>query len=73
MWIMCITLNEGKMSTIGEKFSKVHVNLQVCCVSEHSVVFHSLQPLGLWPARLLCPWNYPGRNIGVGCHFLLQE
>ena len=21
---------------------------------------------------ILCPWNYPGRNIGVGCHFLLQ-
>ena len=22
--------------------------------------------------RLLCPWNFPGKNIGVGCHFLLQ-
>ena len=21
----------------------------------------------------LCPWNSPGKNIGVGCHFLLQE
>ena len=31
-----------------------------------------LQPHGLWPARLFCPWNFPGRNIGVGCHFLLQ-
>ena len=24
------------------------------------------------PTRLLCPWDFPGRNIGVGCHFLLQ-
>ena len=24
------------------------------------------------PARLLCPWNFPGKNTGVGCHFLLQ-
>ena len=24
------------------------------------------------PARLLCPGNYPGKNTGVGCHFLLQ-
>ena len=24
------------------------------------------------PARLLCPWNSPGRNTGVGCRFLLQ-
>ena len=23
-------------------------------------------------ARLLCPWNFPGKNAGVGCHFLLQ-
>ena len=22
----------------------------------------------LWP----CPWNSPGKNTGVGCHFLLQ-
>ena len=22
--------------------------------------------------RLLCPWDFPGRNTGVGCHFLLQ-
>ena len=22
--------------------------------------------------RLLCPWNFPGKNTGVGCHFLLQ-
>ena len=31
-----------------------------------------LQPHGLWPARLLCPWDSPGKNIGVGCRFLLQ-
>ena len=29
-------------------------------------------PIGLQPTRLLCPWNSPGKNIGVGCHFLLQ-
>jgi len=23
-------------------------------------------------ARLLCPWGFPGKNTGVGCHFLLQ-
>ena len=37
-----------------------------------SVVSYSLQPHGPWPARLLHPWNFPGKNIGVGCHFLLQ-
>ena len=26
----------------------------------------------LWHARVLCPWNFPGKNTGVGCHALLQ-
>ena len=26
----------------------------------------------LWPARLLCSWDSPGKNTRVGCHFLLQ-
>ena len=29
-------------------------------------------PHGLWPARFLCPWNYPGKNTGVGGRSLLQ-
>ena len=37
-----------------------------------SVMSDSLQPHGLQPARLLCPWNSPGKNTGVGCHPLLQ-
>ena len=27
---------------------------------------------GLLPARLLCPWDFLGKNTGVSCHFLLQ-
>ena len=27
---------------------------------------------GLWPTRLLCPWDSPGMNTGVGCQSLLQ-
>ena len=23
---------------------------------------------GLWPTRLLCPWDSPGKNTGVGCY-----
>ena len=26
----------------------------------------------LEPIRLLCPWDFAGKNIGVGCHSLLQ-
>ena len=37
-----------------------------------SLVPDSLRPPGPQPARLLCPWDSPGRNPGVGCHALLQ-
>ena len=37
-----------------------------------TVVSDSSQPHGLRPARLLCPRDSPGRDTGVGCHFLLQ-
>ena len=30
-----------------------------------------LRPCGLWPVRLLCPWDFPGKNAGMGCNFLL--
>ena len=29
-------------------------------------------PHGLWPARLVCPWDSPGKRTGAGCHALLQ-
>ena len=37
-----------------------------------SVMSDSSWPHGLEPARLLCPWDFLGKNIGVGCHFLLH-
>ena len=38
----------------------------------HLVLSDSLQPHGLWPTRLLCPCDSPGKNTGVGSHSLLQ-
>ena len=32
----------------------------------------SVRPHRRWPTRLPCPWDSPGKNTGVGCHFLLQ-
>ena len=42
------------------------------CVLSGSVVSHSLQPHELWPTRFLYPWDFPGKNTGAGCYFLLQ-
>ena len=30
-------------------------------------------PIDGKPTRLLCPWDSPGKNTGLGCHFLLQR
>ena len=50
-----------------------------CLISHHSAYAKLLQSClilcdshGLQPTRLLCPWDSPGKNIGVGSHFLLQ-
>ena len=33
------------------------------------IVSDSLQPYEMWPTGLLCPWDFPGKNTGAGCHF----
>ena len=35
-------------------------------------VSDSVRPHRRQPTRLPCPWDSPGKNTGVGCHFLLQ-
>ena len=42
------------------------------CMFGRSVVFSSLWSHGVWATRLLHSWNFPGKNTGVGCHFLVQ-
>ena len=42
------------------------------CLHVCSVVPTLCDPMHWRPTRLLCPWDFPGKNTGVGCHFLLQ-
>ena len=56
------------MSGTASLFPQVHF---LVCLS-FSVMSDSLRPNGLKPARLFSPWDSPGKNTGVGCHFLLQ-
>ena len=57
------------MSVIGMYAYKKYVCMCAC-----SDVFDSLPPRGLLcpPTRILCPWDFPDQNTGVGCHFLFQ-
>ena len=40
----------------------------VCSAGPNSLLPHRLQSI----RKFLCPWNFPGKNTGVVCHFLLQ-
>ena len=55
-----------------KKIIQYEKNLNVCCCVSLSVVSKSLQLYELYLPGPLCPWNSPGKNTGVGCHFLLQ-
>ena len=48
------------------------MNEDQCVICTESVVSDSVQPHRRQPTRLLCPWDSPGKNTGVGCHSLLQ-
>ena len=43
-----------------------------CCCLVPKLCLTLLWPYGLEPSRLICWGDFPGKNIGVGCHFLLQ-
>ena len=49
-------------------------NILHCCYCCYvaSVVSDSVRPHRRQPTRLRRPWDSPGKNNGVGCHFLLQ-
>ena len=47
--------------------AKLESKITNTCILSHSVMFKSLRP-----ARFLWPWDFPGKNTGVDCHFLLQ-
>ena len=48
------------------------VSLTAAAKSTASVVSESVRPHRWQPTRLRRPWDSPGKNTGVGCHFLLQ-
>ena len=47
----------------------IHTHTYMCSVAQSCP---TLWPCGLQPARFLCSWNFPGKNTGMGCSFLLQ-
>ena len=48
------------------------VRVQFDVTLSHCSILDSFVTYGLQPTRLLSLWDFPGKNTGVGCHFLLQ-
>ena len=75
--VVCLKLRYATLLSIFVTRENLHRRklwLDVVCVCSVALLClsDSLWPHGLQPTRLLCPWDFPGRNTGVHCHFLLQ-
>ena len=61
------------LSEVSQKEKdKYHMLLLLLLLSHFSRVQLCATPQIPQPTRLLCPWDSPGKNTGVSCHFLLQ-
>ena len=56
---------------IQKMFTEYLLSVTCCCLVTKTCPT-LLQPHWLYPARLLCSWDFPSKNTSVGCHFLLQ-
>ena len=71
-WLDGIT---DSMDVSLNELRELVMDSQACCCyccQVTSVVSNSVRPHRWQPTRLLCPWDSPSKNTGVGCHFPLQ-
>ena len=60
------------ISLQSKGLSRVFCRCCCCCCCVASVVSNSVRPHGWQPTRVPRPRDSPGKNTGVGCHFLRQ-
>ena len=68
--ISTIFLNAKSISRARD--TRRNTYIPCCCCQVTSVMSDSVRPQRRQPTRLPRPWDSPGKNTGVGCHFLLQ-
>ena len=66
-----MSLNPVLKEHLGLNSNSTSIYILLLLLSRFSRV-RLCAPHGLQPSRLLLPWDSPGKNIGVGCRFLLQ-
>ena len=70
LWVGLHSFSLFLVSILKALYSHPFAYMCACWVT--SVMSNSVRPHGLQIARLLCPWDSPGKKTGVGCHALLQ-
>ena len=69
----CVPQQVVKLKTVtGSKTGETSVRVEMVYTAIASVMSDSVRPRRRQPTRLPHPWDSPGKNTGVGCHFLLQ-
>ena len=71
--ILCVSFEgKGSVSYSSPASPSISLAAAAAAAAVASVVSDSVRPLRRQPTRLPRPWDSPGKNTGVGCHFLLQ-
>ena len=66
---MCVHVH-ACMHTHTQIYIQKHTNIIACVCVLSSIRF--LETLWVVARHALCPWDSPGKNTKVGCHFFLQ-
>ena len=71
------SMNQGKLDVVKQEMERINIDLEIINNSKYSAAaaaksLQSCPTLCDQPTRLPHPWDSPGKNTGVGCHFLLQ-
>ena len=65
--------NPVQYSCLGSPMDRgARQDIVCCCCCKSLQSYPTVQPHRWQPTRLPRPWDSPGKNTGVGCHFLLQ-
>ena len=68
----CCYTSEKKIHNV-HKHAKSYLSDKCVHAQSRSRVRLFVTPWTVWPTRLLCPWDSPGKNTGVDSHVLLQQ
>ena len=71
-WLASERVSNTDYNTLKFSFFKCSVKIQFLASAAAAKLLQSCPTLCRQPTRLPRPWDSPGKDTGVGCHFLLQ-